>query len=83
MKVWDVETGREICALSAHSGPAQSVAWSRDDRILLSGESDGIVQVYAMDIELLMSLARSRVTRNLPPEECRKYLHRDDAPPIP
>ena len=36
-----------------------------------------------MDIDLLMDLARSRVTRNLTPEECRKYLHRDDVPPIP
>jgi hypothetical protein len=36
-----------------------------------------------MDIGLLMSLASSRVTRDLTPEECRKYLHRDDVPPIP
>jgi hypothetical protein len=36
-----------------------------------------------MDIDLLMSLARSRVTRNLTPEECKKYLHLDEVPPIP
>jgi hypothetical protein len=36
-----------------------------------------------MDIDLLMSLARSRVTRNLTHEECRKYLHLDEVPPIP
>ena len=33
-----------------------------------------------MDIDLLMALTRSRVTRNLTPEECQKYLHRDDCP---
>ena len=36
-----------------------------------------------MDIDLLLSLARSRVTRNLTLMECQKYLHRDDVPPIP
>ena len=36
-----------------------------------------------MDVDLLISLARSRVTRNLSPEECRKYFDRDDVPPIP
>jgi hypothetical protein len=42
-----------------------------------------VVQVYAFDIEPLMSLARSRVTRNPTPKEYRKYLHLDEAPPIP
>ena len=50
---------------------------------LFPPESDGIIQVYAMDVDLLISLARSRVTRNLSPEECRKYFDRDDVPPIP
>jgi hypothetical protein len=36
-----------------------------------------------MDIDLLLLLARSRVTRNLTPEESRKYLHMDVVPPIP
>lgn len=42
-----------------------------------------IAQVHAMNVDLLMSLARSRVTRNLTPEECQKYLHLDEVPPIP
>ena len=50
---------------------------------LLSAGGDRLIQVYAMDIDLLTSLARSRVTRNFTPEECREYLHRDDVPPIP
>jgi len=58
-------------------------ALSPDGKRLASAGGDGIVQVYAMGIELLMSLARSRVTRNLTLEECRKYLHLDKVPPIP
>ena len=61
----------------------RSVVWTSDGKRLLSAGDDGIIQVYAMDIDLLMSLARSRVTRNLTPEECQKYLHLDEVPPIP
>jgi WD40 repeat protein len=50
---------------AAHSGPVRSVAWSGGGRILLSSGEDRIIQVYAMDIDLLMSLTRSLVSRNL------------------
>ena len=59
------------------------MAWSPDGQRLATAGDDGIVHVYAMGIDLLMSLARSRVTRNLTLEECRTYLHLDAAPPIP
>jgi WD40 repeat protein len=78
-----MENGRELITLAAHSGAVNNVAWTPDGKRLLSGGDDGLIQVYAMDIDLLMSLARSRVTRNLTPEESRKYLHRDDVPPMP
>jgi hypothetical protein len=44
-------------------------------------KGDGILRPDQR-IDLLMSLARSRVTRNLTPEECRQYLHLDEVPPI-
>lgn len=36
-----------------------------------------------MDIDLLMSLAHSRVTRNLTDKEALRYLHLELAPAIP
>jgi len=74
------EIGRELITLQGHSSAVRGLALSRDGKILISGGTDGLMQVYAMDIDLLMSLARTRVTRNLTPEECRKYLHRDECP---
>jgi hypothetical protein len=34
------------------------------------------VRVWALDPELLLRIARSRVTRSLTEEECRRYLQR-------
>ncbi len=82
-KVWEAATGRELLTLKGHERDVQSVAWSPDGKRLSSAGDDSIVQVYAMDIDLLMSLARSRVTRNLTLYECRRYLHLDEVPPIP
>jgi WD40 repeat protein len=83
LKVWDLGSGRELLSLQAHEGAVNAVACSQDSKILLSAGEDRIIQVYAMDIDLLMSLARSRVTRNLTPEDCERYLHRKDVPELP
>ncbi|HXA03955.1 MAG TPA: hypothetical protein VNY30_03915, partial [Bryobacteraceae bacterium] len=80
--VWDAETGRELLVLPTHQNYVHQIAWSPDGKRLAAG-GGGIVQVYAMDIDLLMSLAHSRTTRNLTLVECRKYLHADEVPPIP
>ena len=35
------------------------------------------VEIYAVDIEDLMLLAKTRVTRSLTPEERKRYLHEE------
>src|SRR5262249_54769273 len=62
-RIWDTESGRELITLAAHSDQVRSVTWTPDAKRLFSAGDDGIIQVYAMDIDLLMALARSRVTR--------------------
>jgi hypothetical protein len=44
---------------------------------------DGTVQVYVMDIHDLLKLARSRVTRDLTPDECKRYFQSEKCPPLP
>jgi WD40 repeat protein len=83
LKVWEVENGHELISLAAHNLPVSTVAWSADGRMLLSGGKSRIIQIYAIDIDLMLSLARSRVARNFTPEKRRKYPHRGDVPPIP
>jgi hypothetical protein len=59
------------------------VAWSPDGKRLASADADGIVQVYAIDIDDLLKLAHSRITRDLTPEECQRYFQSKKCPPLP
>jgi hypothetical protein len=36
--------------------------------------------MYVLNKEKLLDLAKSRVTRKLTDEECRRYLHQDQCP---
>jgi WD40 repeat protein len=81
--VCNVTTGERELEFSDHKDVVNCVAWSPDGRRLATASVDRSVRQYAMDVELLLQIARGRVTRNLTHEECWKYLHRKDVPPIP
>jgi WD40 repeat protein len=82
-KVWDAKTGRDLLTLRGHQGQVMSVAWSPDGGRLASAADDRTVQVYVVDPALLIGLVRSRIDRNLTPDECRRYLNTDLCPALP
>jgi WD40 repeat protein len=57
------------------------IAFSPDGTRLATASADSTVQLYPLNIEALVALARTRVTRSLTPEECQKYLHVEKCPP--
>jgi WD40 repeat protein len=87
VKVWDVssvkEPGREPLTLSGHSGAIYKVVFSPDGRRLATACEDGTSRVYALPIEDLVAIAKSRVTRTLTTEECAKFLHTEQCPSAP
>jgi hypothetical protein len=76
LRLWDWPAGVETVKLR-DSG--LRVALSPDGRLVATvrpRQPVPFVHVWALDPELLLSIARSRVTRSLTEEECRRYLQR-------
>jgi WD40 repeat protein len=74
-RIWDWPAGVERLKL-AEGG--LRVAFSPDGKLLAGVRPEPLpfVRVWTLDPERLLRIARSRVTRSLTAEECRRYLQR-------
>ena len=73
-KLWDAASGEEILTFFGDGSSLTDVAFSPDGTQLAAGSDHG-VQIYLLQIQDLIALAHSRVTRSLTSDECQKYLH--------
>ncbi|HLA93254.1 MAG TPA: hypothetical protein VJO36_06960, partial [Actinomycetota bacterium] len=78
VRVFDTRTGEELLVLRGHDTVGK-VVFSPDDSMLATA-GDGVVRIWALDIDDLLEIARENVTRSLTDEECRQYLHIDRCP---
>ncbi|MGH8070026.1 MAG: tetratricopeptide repeat protein [Candidatus Entotheonellia bacterium] len=81
-KVWDASAGQALLTLAGHTAGVTGVALSPDGARLATASGDGTVRVYALNIEDLMALARTRMTRPLTSQECQTYLHEAQRCPL-
>jgi WD40 repeat protein len=75
VREWNLLTGQELLSLSGNSGPVSSVVFSPDDQYLITSGYDGTARVFVLNLDELIRLAQTRVTRQLTEQECRQYLH--------
>jgi WD40 repeat protein/DNA-binding SARP family transcriptional activator len=79
VRLWDAATGEELLAIPGeNNGP--DLEFSPDGRLLATTSGSGDVRVYAVHLDDLLALARSRLTRSLTPAECQRYLRVADCP---
>jgi WD40 repeat protein/DNA-binding SARP family transcriptional activator len=79
-KVWDVATGQELITLYGNGSNIFSTRLSPDARHLATLGGDGTLRLFVLDTAELVSLARTRTSRTLTDEECRRYLHVEQCP---
>ena len=84
VRIWTVAgdnlSTEQPLTLVGHTAAVYRVAWSPDGRRLATASRDGTSRVYIVDLDDLVDLSRSKVTRGLTAEECQKFLHQDQCP---
>jgi WD40 repeat protein len=87
VKVWNIsaakERSEEPLTLFGHTSSISRVLFSPDGKRLVTASFDRTSRVYALPIEDLLTIAKSRVTRSLTKDECQKFLHTQECPPTP
>jgi WD40 repeat protein/DNA-binding SARP family transcriptional activator len=83
-KVWDVSpaSGRQEQPLTlyGHGTTVHRAIFSPDGKRLVTAGADGTARVYALPIDDIVAIAKTRVTRSLTTDECQKYLHTETCP---
>jgi WD40 repeat protein/transcriptional regulator with XRE-family HTH domain len=84
-KIWDVEIGQELLTLPGSEGGVYGVAFSPLDggSHLAVASHDGVTRIFLLQIDELLALAQTRVTRSFTTAECKKYLHVGQCPSGP
>jgi WD40 repeat protein/transcriptional regulator with XRE-family HTH domain len=91
IKVWDVSPGakedEQPLTLYGVGTTAMTAQFSPDGKRLAASWSyrgaPASVRVFALDLDDIRAIAKSRVTRALTNDECRKYLHVEQCPSQP
>jgi WD40 repeat protein/class 3 adenylate cyclase/energy-coupling factor transporter ATP-binding protein EcfA2 len=79
VRLWDARDGSLLQAISMGEDYGKALAFT-DDRHVVVGTLNGLVAGLTFDIDELVRIGRSRVTRTLTDQECRTYLHLDTCP---
>jgi WD40 repeat protein/serine/threonine protein kinase len=78
-KVWDAETGQALLTLN-HPDGLWDARFSPDGTRLATAGLDGVARLFTVDLDELVELAKTRVTRSLTTAECQQYLHLETCP---
>jgi WD40 repeat protein/DNA-binding SARP family transcriptional activator len=82
IKLWEVAAGASASPLTlgGHAAAIYNIVFSPDGSRLATASRDRTSRVYALNIDDLMQIAQSRVTRSLTEAECQAYLHLEQCP---
>jgi WD40 repeat protein len=73
VRSWDATTGRALLGFPGLADRITGLAFDPKGAFLAA--SGDAVHLYLLRLDDLIALARSRVTRDLTPDECHQYLH--------
>ena len=80
VRLWDMTTGNELLSMFVTADGATDVEFSPDGSRLYVAGSDGATRVFLLNLDELIELGESRLTRTMTVEECQRYLHQPECP---
>lgn len=84
VRLWEINLSDEVREMNSHEEkvlltdqplPLEGIDFSPDGRYVVTAGDDGMVRVFAVAVEDLINLARSRLSRGFNEDECQTYLH--------
>ncbi len=79
-RIWDASNGKTLLILRGHANPVTTASYSPDGKSILTASGDGIARLFecdaCTDVDGLLALANSRVTRDLSCDEQRTFMHK-------
>ncbi len=79
VRLWSATDGNLLQVVPLGDDWAKAVAFVNERHVLI-GTSNGLVVGLTFDVDELVEIGRSRVTRSLTDQECRTYLRIDECP---
>lgn len=83
VRVWDARSGQEVQTFYGDSAGFWTVAYTADGTRLVAATDKGTIRTYLLNVDELIALARSGLTRTFTESECQKYLHMEQCPSNP
>ncbi|MGH2539367.1 MAG: WD40 repeat domain-containing protein, partial [Actinomycetota bacterium] len=78
IRLWDAGSGAQFLSLPGKD--VWELEFSPDGSKLATSSFEGGVRIWALDLDDLIGIARSELTRELTDAECRQYLHQETCP---
>lgn len=81
VKIWNADSGKELYSFSqAHR--INALMFSNDGKRLGVASQAKTIGLFNLDVDEVLRAARSKITRDLTPDECAKYLHQEECPSV-
>jgi len=80
VRIWDLQSGKPLQDVPFTDTPIENVEFLDDSHLLVAPAHGTDTVIVTLDVDELLRIARSRLTRGFTREECRTYLHVDKCP---
>lgn len=73
MRLWDVETGKQVRIFTGHEDSLWQMGFSPDGQTIVSSSADRTIRIWCVHLRDVIAKAREMLPRELSPSELSEY----------